>query len=81
MSFYVGGPEQSRLCPAVAENWLNRSYDNIPTGYMHLQALLTFWRKRPGGLFWSETRDGYLFILRWLLGFIIFSAEPMLASL
>ena len=33
------------------------------------------------GLLWSETRDGYLFILPWLLGFLIFTAGPMMASL
>ena len=33
------------------------------------------------GLLWSETRDGYLFILPWLLGFLIFTAGPMVASL
>jgi multiple sugar transport system permease protein len=38
-------------------------------------------RKKGSSLLWSETRDGYLFILPWLLGFIIFTAGPMLASL
>ncbi len=32
-------------------------------------------------LLWSEARDGYLFILPWVFGFIIFTAGPMLASL
>lgn len=42
--------------------------------------------RRPGrrswrrSLHWSEYRDGYLFILPWLLGFIIWVAIPMLAS-
>jgi multiple sugar transport system permease protein len=37
--------------------------------------------KKGRGLLWSETRDGYLFILPWIFGFIIFAAGPMLASL
>ncbi len=32
-------------------------------------------------MLWTEARDGYLFILPWILGFIIFTAGPMLASL
>src|SRR5579884_2860356 len=36
-----------------------------------------FWR-RP--LLWNEYRDGYLFILPWLIGFILWVAIPMLAS-
>jgi multiple sugar transport system permease protein len=36
-----------------------------------------FWR-RP--LLWNEYRDGYLFILPWLIGFIIWVAIPMAAS-
>lgn len=35
--------------------------------------------KRP--LLWQEYRDGYVFILPWLLGFLIFVAGPMVASL
>ncbi|MYC96643.1 MAG: sugar ABC transporter permease [Caldilineaceae bacterium SB0661_bin_32] len=38
-------------------------------------------RNRRASLLWSEARDGYLFILPWILGFIIFTAGPMLASL
>lgn len=38
-------------------------------------------RKRGRRLLWSEARDGYLFILPWILGFLIFTAGPMLASL
>ncbi len=37
--------------------------------------------KKGRGLLWSETRDGYLFILPWIFGFLIFTAGPMLASL
>ncbi|HEX5416891.1 MAG TPA: sugar ABC transporter permease [Chloroflexota bacterium] len=31
-------------------------------------------------LLWTEYRDGYLFILPWLIGFVIWVAIPMLAS-
>lgn len=37
--------------------------------------------KKRRSLLWSEARDGYLFILPWVFGFIIFTAGPMLASL
>ena len=37
--------------------------------------------KKGRSLLWSEARDGYLFILPWVFGFIIFTAGPMLASL
>lgn len=37
--------------------------------------------KRGRRLLWTEARDGYLFILPWILGFVIFTAGPMLASL
>ena len=33
------------------------------------------------GLLWTEQRDAFLFITPWLIGFIIFTAGPMLASL
>jgi multiple sugar transport system permease protein len=32
-------------------------------------------------LLWSEYRDAYLFLTPWLLGFVIFQAGPMVASL
>jgi|DewCreStandDraft_1066081.scaffolds.fasta_scaffold01123_10 multiple sugar transport system permease protein len=32
-------------------------------------------------LLWNEYRDGYLFIAPWLLGFLLFTAGPMIASL
>lgn len=35
--------------------------------------------RRP--FLWQEYRDGYIFILPWLLGFLIFIAGPMVASL
>lgn len=36
------------------------------------------WRRR--GPLWREGLDGWLFILPWFLGFLIFTAGPMLAS-
>ncbi len=36
-------------------------------------------RWRPG-LLWRETVDGWLFILPWLIGFVVFTAGPMIAS-
>jgi multiple sugar transport system permease protein len=36
-------------------------------------------RRRP--LLWRESIDGYLFILPWLIGFFVFVAGPMVASL
>jgi multiple sugar transport system permease protein len=38
-------------------------------------------RRRPGRLARIEATAGYLFILPWLLGFVIFLAGPMIASL
>ncbi|MBI3961033.1 MAG: sugar ABC transporter permease [Chloroflexi bacterium] len=37
--------------------------------------------KRRRGLLRSEARDAYIFILPWVLGFLAFTAGPMLASL
>lgn len=37
-------------------------------------------RKRRGALLRREAIDGYIFILPWLLGFLIFIAGPMVAS-
>ena len=48
---------------------------------MRMQILVTSWRRRRHSILWTEYRDGYLFILPWLLGFLIFTAGPMLASL
>ncbi len=39
------------------------------------------WRSSPRGLLWTEARDAYIFILPWALGFLAFTAGPMLASL
>ena len=33
------------------------------------------------GLLWTERRDAFLFILPWLVGFVLFTAGPMLGSL
>ena len=38
---------------------------------------MQFWRR---GLLWREAVDGWLFILPWFLGFLLFTAGPMLAS-
>lgn len=43
--------------------------------------LLSGYRRRRRSLLWHETRDAYLFILPWILGFLLFLAGPMLASL
>lgn len=32
-------------------------------------------------ILWSETRDAFLFLMPWILGFLLFTAGPMLASL
>ncbi|MEZ4718935.1 MAG: hypothetical protein R2851_23025 [Caldilineaceae bacterium] len=37
--------------------------------------------KRKRSLLWAERRDAFLFILPWFIGFIVFTAGPMLASL
>jgi multiple sugar transport system permease protein len=38
-------------------------------------------RARPGSLSRRESRWGYLFISPWLVGFVVFTAGPMIASL
>jgi multiple sugar transport system permease protein len=37
-------------------------------------------RRRWSAQRWRDTRDGYLFILPWLLGFILWTVGPMIAS-
>jgi multiple sugar transport system permease protein len=37
--------------------------------------------KRGRSLLWAERRDAFLFILPWFIGFLVFTAGPMLASL
>ena len=48
---------------------------------MSLRSLSKGWRRRRRGLLWTETRDAFLFLLPWILGFLLFTAGPMLASL
>jgi multiple sugar transport system permease protein len=48
---------------------------------MGVPSLVQGWQRRRRSLLWSETRDAYLFILPWLIGFLAFTAGPMLASL
>jgi multiple sugar transport system permease protein len=48
---------------------------------MGVSSLIQDWQRRRRSLLWSETRDAYLFILPWLIGFLAFTAGPMLASL
>jgi multiple sugar transport system permease protein len=38
-------------------------------------------KPRRRHLLWTEYRDGYLFLLPWILGFVLFQAGPMIASL
>lgn len=40
-----------------------------------------FMQTRKRGLLWTERRDAYIFILPWLIGFLLFTAGPMLGSL
>ena len=47
---------------------------------MQLSAI-TSRRKRDRSLLWTERRDALLFILPWFIGFVVFTAGPMLASL
>jgi len=48
---------------------------------MSARSIMQGWRQRRRSLLWSETRDAYLFILPWVIGFIFFTVGPMLASL
>jgi multiple sugar transport system permease protein len=38
-------------------------------------------RRRLSPTRWRDARDGYLFVLPWLLGFVIWTAGPMIASI
>jgi ABC-type sugar transport system permease subunit len=38
-------------------------------------------RPRPSGLAWRRARWGYVFIAPWLIGFVLFTAFPMIATL
>ncbi len=46
-----------------------------------MRSIIQGWQEKRRSLFWAEARDAYLFILPWLLGFLLFTAGPMLASL
>jgi multiple sugar transport system permease protein len=48
---------------------------------MGFRSLPQRWQRNRRSLLWSERRDALIFILPWLLGFIAFTAGPMLASL
>ena len=48
---------------------------------MSTDSLISRWQQKRRSLLWAEVRDAYLFILPWLLGFLLFTAGPMLASL
>lgn len=37
-------------------------------------------RRRAHGLLWREAIEGWLYLLPWLLGFVVFTAGPMVAS-
>jgi len=57
-----------------------KSSDYVPD---KIQAKVNRVQLRPfgkRGLLWREAVDGWLFILPWLFGFLIFTAGPMLAS-
>ena len=41
---------------------------------------MTAFRPNARGLFWRETIEGWLFLLPWLVGFLVFTAGPMVAS-
>src|SRR6476660_1519020 len=38
-------------------------------------------RSRMSGLAWRRARWGYVFIAPWLIGFVLFTAFPMIATL
>ena len=42
---------------------------------------MTNFGSKRRSLLWSERRDAYIFILPWLIGFVLFTAGPMLGSL
>ncbi len=48
---------------------------------MSLHPVETKPRRKRRGLLWAEARDAYLFLLPWMIGFLAFTAGPMLASL
>ena len=48
---------------------------------MLLTTMLAKWRRKRQSLSWHETRDAILFLLPWFVGFVVFTAGPMIASL
>lgn len=48
---------------------------------MSVRSIVQQWQRKRRSLLWSETRDAYLFLLPWIIGFLVFTAGPMLASL
>jgi multiple sugar transport system permease protein len=48
---------------------------------MSIAPIVNRWQRARRSLLWNETRDAYLFILPWIIGFLAFTAGPMLASL
>jgi len=48
---------------------------------MSVQSFVQKWQHKRRSLMWAEMRDAYLFLLPWFLGFLLFTAGPMLASL
>jgi multiple sugar transport system permease protein len=48
---------------------------------MGLRSLPQRWQQNRRSLLWSERRDAFVFLLPWLIGFLVFTAGPMLASL
>lgn len=48
---------------------------------MSVRSIVQRWQRKRRSLLWAETRDAYLFLLPWIIGFLVFTAGPMLASL
>ena len=48
---------------------------------MGIHSIVQGWQRKRRSLMWTETRDAYLFLLPWFVGFLAFTAGPMLASL
>ena len=48
---------------------------------MGIRSLTQRWQQNRRRLLWTEQRDALIFLLPWILGFLAFTAGPMLASL
>ena len=57
---------------------LGKTTEGKPVG---LRSTIQDWRRKRRSLLWSETRDACFFLLPWAIGFLAFTAGPMLASL